>query len=623
MAKTVNLKKEIKRIEASASGNDSHAQVTKALYGKKLLGNASVAADDVPPEQPIIAPKPSDKPPRITGSASENTATSPDSAASNSKPSLSLESIDEDILIAIASGQRRQVEAEYSATIKDLRDQIAHVQSELDQQKEEKARIEQQSKDAIAANERKLRLIQAASSSMGFGDYIPGLIDSTSNVSSSYIAPSSMRGGISDRDAVREFTRICDDSSATPRAMVASPRGSVEVQVDTRHLDEFTLENQAALRKGWEKYAKDKLGLLRGSTVSIVESAAPTGFSNIPPAFLTFLSTEMRLTHMKRFVLWQFCNNRVNVGIPPGQTASIPRVLLLEEGDVPSDWHLMPGVPLTDQRQPLNATSEPIFIRENGVGKDGKVRPVAIPEFLTAYSLIDLLRVLRERLRYNYEYFEDLSISNLWFQSTITAYNNGGNLVLTPAAVTAGGEGQMSLNFLGSLAAYMADELRIPPYDECYGLVLNTTQLEQLLRDPKLDQRWYEGSPVTELTNYLSMETGQQMGRVSGYIGMLSNFHIFRQNTFGVGNPGALGVQTETLGGTAVTTQTAFAFGMGTVGRAQALPFTIREIIVNDQRSRDFYWLSHEGFGALDVDPALSPGQQARVVQVRTSKTPV
>jgi hypothetical protein len=280
-------------------------------------------------------------------------------------------------------------------------------------------------------------------------------------------------------------------------------------------------------------------------------------------------------------------------------------------------------VPLTDQRQPLNATSEPIFIRENGVGKDGKVRPVAIPEFLTAYSLIDLLRVLRERLRYNYEYFEDLSISNLWFQSTITAYNNGGNLVLTPAAVTAGGEGQMSLNFLGSLAAYMADELRIPPYDECYGLVLNTTQLEQLLRDPKLDQRWYEGSPVTELTNYLAMETGQQIGRVSGYVGMLANFHIFRQNTFGVGNPGSLGVQAETLGGTAVTTQTAFAFGMGTIGRAQALPFTIREIIVNDQRSRDFYWLSHEGFGALDVDPALSPGQQARVVQVRTSKTPV
>lgn len=608
-----------RRIESSASNDDSHRKLTQKIYQQKITGNAS-ADREIPPEQPIIPPPPEAKP-RVVGSSAEPDAPSPQPVPSSSV----LDGIDEGLINAIAVGQRKQAEAEFSATIQSLQRQIEEERKRADEEADRRQKEKDEAAAAIAAQERKFRLIQAASNSLGFGDYIPGLNESSSSapvVGAPYV-PMSTRVGISDRDAVREFQRIFDDKAATPRTVVATPRGAVETQMDFRHLENFTLENQATLRKGWEKYAKEKLGLLRGSAVSITESAAPTGFSNIPGAFLTYLSTEMRLTHAKGFVLWQFCNNRVNLGVPPGQTASVPRVLLLEEGDVPSDWHLMPGVPLTDERQPMNATSEPIFVRENGMGKDSKVRPVSIPEFMTAYSLIDLLEALRQRLRYNYEYFEDLSISNLWFQSTITAYNNGGNLVLTPAGVGANGGGQMSLNFLGSLAAYMADELKVPRYEECYGLVLNTGQLEQLLRDPKLDQRWYEGSPVNELTNYLSNMTGQTIGRISGYVGMISNFHIFRQNSFGVGNPGSLGVQTETLGGQSVTTNTAFAFGMGTVGRAQALPFNVREIIVNDGRSRDFYWLSHEGFGALDIDPAISPGQQPRVIQVRTSRTPI
>jgi TolA-binding protein len=619
----VKILKEIRRIESNANNDDSHRNVINKIYSQKIQGSAAASSGEVPPEQPIIPPPPEAKP-RVVGSGS-GTEAPPEQPVTPPAQPASLLSDDEQVIQAIALGQRRQVEAEYSAKVKALEDQITAAQERIEQEANAREQVRQESAAALEAQERRFKLIQAASNALGFGDYVPGLnIESAAVPTDSFIAPMSMRGGISGSDAVREYQKIFDDKAASPRVQVASPTGSVETQMDTRNLDSFLIDNRASLIKGFENYAKNKLGLLRGGNVSMEQSAAATGFSNIPGAFLTFLSSEMRLTHQARFVLWQFCNNRVNLGVPPGQTASVPRMLLLEEGDVPSDWHLLPGVPLTDQRQPLNATSEPIFIRENGVGRDGKVRPVSIPEFITAYSLMDLLTVLRQRLRYNYELFEDISISNLWFQSTITAYNNGGDMVLTPAQVTANGGGQFTVDFLGSLAAYMADELKVPPYDNCYGLVLNATQLEQLNRDPKLNDRWYEGSPVNELTNYLAMETGQPItGRVSGYVGMISNFHIFRQNSFGVGQPGSRGVQTETLGGTPRTTNTAFAFGMGTVGRAQALPFNIREIIVNDGRSRDFYWLSHEGFGSLDVDSAISPGQQSRVIQVRTSKTKV
>jgi hypothetical protein len=633
----MKILKEIRRIESNANNDDSHRNVINKIYSQKIQGSAAASNGEVPPEQPIIPPPPEAKP-RVVGSGSQNEAppeqpvTSPTQPQSPAQPQLSQVTSsllqDEKLIQQIAEAQKRKAEIEVSARMRELEDKLANAEAKADEEANLREKQSRESTAALEAQERTFKAIQLASNALGFGDYIPGLnIESAAvptDIHSSFIAPQSTRGGISGRDAVREYQRMFDDKAACPRVQVASPTGAVETQMDVRHLDSFHAESRASLLKGFETYAKDKLGLLRGGSVGFTDSAAATGFSNIPGAFLTFLSSEMRMTHQERFVLWQFCNNRTNLGVPPGQTASVPRMLLLEEGDVPSDWHLLPGVPLTDLRQPLNATSEPIFIRENGIGRDGKVRPVSIPEFIIAYSLMDLLTALRQRLRYNYEYFEDLSISDLWFQSTITAYNNSGDLVLTPAGVTANGGGQFTVDFLGSLAAYMSDELKVPPYDSCYGLVMNATQLEQLNRDPKLDQRWYEGSPVSELTNYLTLETGQPItGRINGYVGMISNFHIFRQNSFGTGNPGARGVQTETLGGQARTTSTAFAFGMGTVGRAQALPFNIREIIVNDGRSRDFYWLSHEGFGALDVDPALSPGQQPRVVQVRTSKTKV
>ena len=614
---------EVKRIESSGKDDSSHSAIADSINSSKLnrvIGNAS-ADREVPPEQPIVKNR---KQP-----VTESGGSAPEQPVRQEEPEPQLQTksmsadveLDENIVRAIAERVAQKKDAEYSTEINALAEKQQELLNKLDEQAQQyESRIKAQ-EEKFGKQKRNLELISSASRMLGFDDYIPSLESSRSETT--YISSIENRGGFDGRSLVREFMRIHEDKAATPVVAVHSMSGAIEYQVDTRNLDYFTAANKEKLIRGWDNYAKEKLGLLKGSR-TIVDSAAPTTLSNIAPAFLDQLSSIMRVTHGNRFVSWQFCNNQVSLGISPGQTAIVPRVLLLDEGDDPSDWHLTPGVHLTEERQPLNATSEPIVILENGIGKPGgKVKPPSIPEFYTAYSLIDLIQVLDQRLRYNYESFEDKSISSLWFQSSINGYNNGGNIVLAPGDVAANGGGQLTKNFLASAVAFAADTLKMPPYDAQYALICNATHLTQLDRSFDGNQRWLDPSQREALTNYLRTVTNQPIGAVSGYQGTYGNVHIFAQNAYSVGTPGSPGVQTQTLGGQSVTTQTAFLIGLGTVGRAVAMPYMIREIVVRDGRSRDFYWISHEGFGALDIDPALSPGQQPRVIKLNLSTVEV
>ena len=125
---------------------------------------------------------------------------------------------------------------------------------------------------------------------------------------------------------------------------------------------------------------------------------------------------------------------------------------------------------------------------------------------------------------------------------------------------------------------------------------------------------------IEELTSLFNMQTSNDLGRISGYQFTVSNFHIFSQNSSSVGLPGSEGV--TAAGG--FTFRASYAAGRNTIGRATAMPFSIRRSSDDDfQRINKYTWTSIEAFAQLDVDPGqadpAAANQQPRVVEVRTT----
>ncbi|QSJ14590.1 hypothetical protein JYQ62_22080 [Nostoc sp. UHCC 0702] len=165
---------------------------------------------------------------------------------------------------------------------------------------------------------------------------------------------------------------------------------------------------------------------------------------------------------------------------------------------------------------------------------------------------------------------------------------------------------------------------KVPTLDDgCYVLACTPYHTAQLNKDMQQNRQFVSMANTEELTNMLFKATGNNdMGRVSGYRGTISGFHIFETNSFGGGVAGTAGVQTETIAGGGKITRTAFAMGTGTIGWATAKPMEINEDPSNSYGlNRKFIWTSHEGSEALDVDPNINPpttsDQQLRVYEVR------
>ncbi|MBD2005623.1 MULTISPECIES: hypothetical protein [Cyanophyceae] len=521
----------------------------------------------------------------------------------------------------------RQVNDELNA----LRSRVENFDAEADAAKrkhdEELATLERQIED------QKRQKNQLSDIFTEFGYAVPG--SDASAPQTAYIAPASMRGGMSKRDAVREFEKIREDRTQTKPQMVVNPEtGEQSLHTDNRALRRFIRTHRETLRDGMEDLAR-KSGLLRGQTSDYTGSDAPTSFATIPPALQTYLSEITRSEHSSKFILWQFPNRSVANGIPPGQTILVPRVLHLEAGTSSADWQLDPSVAIVNDSQPLQGSGQPIVIRENGIGKTpasgpALMRPVAIPEFVMSTSLIQLENVLQQRLGYNYHLFEEISILEMWLATTAVAYNRNGDVATAAADVTAGSGGQLGVDFLGSLFAHMS-MMKIPTYrDGCYGFAATPTQIAQLNKDLRINHQYLDRQGVEELTNMLFASTGNEdtSDRISGYVGKIAGFHLFQGNNFSTGIVGTPGVQSESLGGSAKTTRSGFAFGADSIGWSTAMPMQVRESNDNDyQRMRKFIWKSQEGWGPLDVDPASNPptsnNQQLRVIEVRTADTKV
>lgn len=642
-----------------AKSTNSEADAIQRLNLSKGFG---IGRDSVPPEQVLAQqPQPSGKSAIKGSDATEKEPVSePATAAPPSHPAaqantymavdpkngtitLSPDALEQTISTAIARNTQ-ELQSQLKKQLEEVDRLNKQVEEEQDKLDQAKAEYEVKLKEEAQGRNRLAEVF------LKFGLGPDGMVQTPSDTiavaysqhqdkqpagGTSYIAPLHMRGGVKPRDAYKEYERILDDGSAMNYRSVTTPTGTYE-QRDTRHADRWLLKNRDALRSHLEEVAKGA-GLLRGKIADSRFRDAVTTFANFPAPLREYLSAVIRIEHSARFVLWQFVNRNIDTGIQPGQTTLVPRVKHLNAGTTSGAWRLTPGTPTAGTRQNLTGNNISIRIEEFGMGKDADVEPVAVSDLVMLQNLMDIEMLLSERVGYNYHQFEELAINELLLSSTQNIYNNGGSAVGTAAGVTAGGGGQITQNFLGSLRARMAND-KVPPLpDGAYIFVGTPDHIAQIENDIQIYHSYSSPPDFESLTNLLAAKTrNEYTGRVQGYKGKIRGFHVFEGTGFSSGTPGTPGVQTETLGGTAVTTRTAFAMGDSAVGWATSLPMELRDDpgSSNFGRISSLIWKSHEGYSGLDIDPArtllthevarpVGAEEQLRVYKVRSSTVAV
>lgn len=417
-------------------------------------------------------------------------------------------------------------------------------------------------------------------------------------------------------DAFKEATRIFRDQ--TPKLVLAHPMTGALVDVyDTSAIDSFVKANRRQCITGLDSQLK-KEGFLRGRAVD-----SSTSQLTMPPMYLEMLSSLLRVTHMSQFVMHQFADTIPALGYNVGDTVQIPRSDFGAVSNNAEDWELDLGSPLADNSQPLMMGHVKAVLKEYGMGKTNTTMlPIAIPQFIMSTSLHQLLQIVQTNLGRNYREFEELLLRRLWEGTSLIRYNvhNG---VSDSAPSTTGQKGGLTREFLISLAAYMHGDLKVPTFDDGnYVLVTNSLSLAVLKNSIGENSRFIDKRSIEELTNLFNFSTGSDLGRIYGYQMTVGNFHIFSQNSYGVGaiegEQYGVSKQNETI------FRSSFAVGRNTIGRAIAKPFSIIRSSNDDfGRMNRYSWGSYEAFAQLDVDPNQgtpeSANQQARVVEIRTS----
>ncbi len=499
-----------------------------------------------------------------------------------------------------------QTGADAAAKLKVVEQELADAKAAL----EAKDAAKDEEKEAIEADAAKkgeeLDFVQKLFTQLGH----PNPVDSRENF------PGVMTNTKMDAPtALREFESMYKDSSR--RYWSNTITGEQFEHVDSAKLDRYIRNHREEIRDGMEALAKQN-GLLRGRD-------APTAKADIPPAYLTYLSSIMRMTHSAKFIYWQFADTKLEMGKGMGDTMLIPRVNYANTGTLTADWQLTPGTPIVATSQAVSMTSVSATLQEYGMGKNAAIEPIAIPEFILANSQIELETIVQRNLGYNYNQYEEIAARSLWFANTKTLYNNAGAPVTTAGAVAATGAtakyrgGAITYQFLINLYAYMSGQ-QVPAYSNgCYGLVLHEFALAQLKSSLADRNQYLEPGDMADITNIFRASTMSDQIRVQNYQGTIGNFMIFSTNNNSMGIAGTIGAQTETVGGVAQITRTSFVFGSNTIGRGTGMGATIRRQVEDDfGRMNRWAWIAHEGWAQLDVDNAF-PGQQTRVFKINTT----
>jgi hypothetical protein len=428
--------------------------------------------------------------------------------------------------------------------------------------------------------------------------------------------------------AYAESLQLLRDAAAYD---VSTSAGSLVRVRDTRELDQYIRDNKREIMRDLEAAMK-RAGFLRGSRSSVqVETNAPTVKADVPEGFLDVLSSLMRQEHFPAYIWWQFATTRIEFGKGQGDTIKIPRAPFTVGSSSVSDYLLSGSGTYADidqtNTQSVTESAISAVLQEYGLGKSGVSAnyPIALPTFVNAYSMLDLMSVLNRNLRYNYTYFEDLAIYSLATGTTRVVYNDNNAVTTTVTDIgTAGDKGVLTETFMNNLFAY-ARVLQIPTLpDGKYAFVGNTYSIAQLKNDLAGRNQYIDRGGVTDITNILQGMTGNLFERLDGYLGSICGFHIFETNSFGVGANGTPGANNVTLGGSLGTAlaRDNFIVGVDSIGRGIGVPMEIRPSeITNFNRRQSYVWLSHESFTGMDIDPSRSGGsasERLRVIKVRS-----
>ncbi|MEG3875798.1 hypothetical protein QT972_00240 [Microcoleus sp. herbarium7] len=590
-------------------------QYKQQSRGRFLASDSLSSNSEIPPEQ--LPPVPLG---RVVGNDNVESAVEPVSVAPSQPGAATPMTFHDDGTVTVTESQLkmlidggvRQSTSQFQQQLAQATQQIENLKSQqdaiADAAQTEKSKLEAELEAEKQQRDRLSRVFSQFGYAPPDGDRASFLAPQT------FISPMANRAGISPKDAVREYERRCNDDDSSKARYIATPTGYYK-QRNSKYVDSWFLQNRQALREGMDALAR-QTGLLEGRYGSGKD--APTTFANFPVALREYLSQVVRIEHSPRFVLWQFCNKTIYTGVPVNQTCEVPRVRHLNEGTTSSDWRLTPGIPTVGTRQNLTGNNMSVPILEWGMGKDVTIEPLGIHELVNAVTILDIENLVQQRIGHNYGKWEDTLLFEILLSTTAVVYNSNNSVVTTAAAVAAGGGGQLTMNFLGSLRAHMATRL-VPPLDDgCFVFIGTPDHFAPLESDMAEKNAFADSANIEGLTNMLALKTGQEYsGKQLGYKGKVRGFHLYESTNISSGAAGTPGAQTETIGGSAQTTRSGFAFGADAIGMAEAMPMEIRESGDTDfGRMRSLIWKTHANATGLDVDPArtLLPNEVARPV---------
>ncbi len=419
--------------------------------------------------------------------------------------------------------------------------------------------------------------------------------------------------------AMRDYEKLI---ASTPKMMVRDNQGNPSLQSDQRGADQYWLKNRTQISDGVEAVMKDA-GFLQGAGRSTDAATLP---SDIPSIAFNHLATFVRQSHFEDLIHWQFANTAVAPGTPAGLNTAVARYPYAVRPTTVADRTLITGVDIGAGASAVNELSTLITMRELGLGANTST-PIGVWHFTSAFSMVDLESIVERNLAADYQAYKDVCLYSLWFTASLILYNSGDAVTADPTAIVAGKKGTFTRNFMIALRQYMKTN-RIPTYrDGSYGFVFNPGGYGQYVQQLVAQERFVEPDQKDLVTNMLQTSTGAEFGgRVSGYKGTHDGFHMFEQNSYGVGAPGDTGTQTVTFGTGigAQTCDTNFAFGADTIAWATAEPVqVVKDEVTNFGRRDRYIWKSIEAEGELDVKFNATTGTQNRVIQVRNLRSAV
>ena len=514
-----------------------------------------------------------------------------------------------------------------------LLDQMQAMQADYDIQqnatRQQQDLLQAEAQKAKAEADRLKSIFTATGNAIPTNDASPGASQRYGFNVNTLVLPSSQEP----QGAAKDFYDILNNPQYTPRQTAFDPQDGAEYeQLDTTYLDRYLRENKKAVMADMERLFKAH-GFLRGASRDAQAGSTLGTPGSIQNAFLPYLSALMRQSHVARYVWWQFITEKLELGRVPGNNVLVPRFQWLDDPTDPDDFVLdtsQSSATITTESQALTMLTTPVELFGYGLGKGNRVgnRPIAIPEFISASSMVDLVQALNTRLGQNYNALEDLIIRRI-FQQTLANpaniyYNNAGNVTNTPGTMNVGSDGTMTEEAANSLFAEMTRRA-IPTFDNGTRVATVNTfaaaQFKNSLGDKLKAQTEAE---IQEVTNILNAGTlGDGIVKPSGYLGTYCNFMWFESGTISIGAAATEGVNSISFGAGARVARDNFFFGPGVAGKGVSLPMEIR---MDDSGTfgtkMRFIWRSIEGWGSLDCT-STNAGQQDRCLVLRNTDQPI